>query len=100
MLAFLGVWLGLASLLVALAMLLYRPAFTDFSVISVLYFGSPGALCFALLTLWAYRKEPDTDPGLQARRLQCKVTIAMAVIAVAIVYGLVIFSAKSEAIEG
>lgn len=94
MLAFLGVWIGLTTLLLALAMLLYRPAFTDFSVISVLYFGSPGALCFALLTLWAYRKEPDTDPGLQARRLQCKVTVAMALIAAAIVYGLIIFSRK------
>ena len=94
MLAFFGVWIGLASLLVALVMLIYRPAFTDFSVVSVLYFGAPGALCFALLTLWAFRKEPDTDPGLQARRLQCKVAIAMALIASAIVYALVIFSTK------
>ncbi len=100
MLAFFGVWVGLASLMVALAMPLYRPAFSDFSVVAVLYFGSPGALCFAFLTLWAYRKEPDTDPGLQARRLQCRVTIAMAVIAAAIVYGLIIFSTKLGAIEG
>ena len=99
MLAFFGVWIGLASLLVALVMLIYRPAFTDFSVVSVLYFGSPGALCFALLTLWAYRKEPDTDAGLEARRLQCKVAVAMAVIAAAIVYGLIVFSTKFEAIE-
>ncbi|MCH8147083.1 MAG: hypothetical protein IH987_03700 [Planctomycetes bacterium] len=100
MLAFFGVWIGLATLLVALGMLVYRPAFTDFSVILVLYFGSPGALCLALMTLWAYRKEPKTDAGLEARRLQCKVAVAMAVIAAAIVYGLIIFSTKSEAIEG
>jgi len=94
MLAFFGVWIGLATLALALGMLVFRPAFTDFSVVLVLYFGAPGALCFALMTLWAYRKEPDTDPGLQARRLQCKVTIAMALIAAAIVYGLIIFSIK------
>ena len=45
------------------------------------------------------RKEPDTDAELEARRLQCKVAVAMAVIAAAIVYGLIIFSTKFEAIE-
>jgi peptidoglycan biosynthesis protein MviN/MurJ (putative lipid II flippase) len=99
MLAFAAVWIALASLLIAVAMLVYRPTFTDTSVVIVLYFGSPGALCLALLTLWAFRKEGDDDKGVRARRIQCRVAIAMAVAAAAIVYLLIIFSAKLETIE-
>ncbi len=99
MLAFAAVWIALASLLIAVAMLVYRPTFTDVSVVLVLYFGSPGALCLALLTLWAFRREGDEDKGVRARRLQCWVAIAMAVAAAAIVYLLIIRSAKLEPIE-
>lgn len=99
MLAFAAVWLALASLLVAITMVVYRPAFTDLSVVLVLYFASPGALCFALLTLWAFRKEESGESGLQARRLQCSVAIVMALLAAAIVYLLIIYSAKIDTIE-
>jgi|GEM_PF-1971937 len=99
MLAFAAVWFALASLLIAIAMVVYRPVFTDLSVVLVLFFGSPGALCFALLTLWAFRKEDTGDSGLQARRLQCKVAVVMALAAAAIVYMLVIFSTKIDTIE-
>lgn len=99
MLAFAAVWIALASLLIALAMVVYRPTFTDLSVVLVLYFGSPGALCLAFLTLWAFRKEGDEDAGVRARRLQCKVAVAMAVAAAVIVYLMIVFSAKVETIE-
>ncbi len=99
MLAFAAVWLGLASLLIAIVMAVYRPAFTDLSVVLVLYFGSPGALCLALLTLWAFRKEDSGDSGLQARRLQCHVAVLLALVAAAIVYLLIIYSTKLEPIE-
>ncbi len=100
MLALTGVWIGLASLVTALAMLLYRPAFTDLTVTAVLYFTAPGAMCLAGLVLWAYRKEPKgADPGIQAQRLQAKVAIALAILSAAIVYTLIIRSEKLEPIE-
>jgi hypothetical protein len=99
MLALASVWIALASLLLAAAMAVYRPAMTDVTVLLVLYFGSPGALCLAGLTLWAHRKDTSTDPGLAARCLQAKVAIAMALAAAAIVYLLIIFSRKLVPIE-
>jgi hypothetical protein len=96
MLALLSVWIALGSFLLALAMLLYRPAMTDWNILMVLYFGSPGALCLAGLVLWANRAEDQPDPALRAQRLQCKVAIALAILAAAIVYGLIIGSRKLE----
>ena len=90
MLALGSVWIGLGSLLIAVSMIVHRPTFTDLTVTLVLYFGSPGALCFAGLVLWAHRKDDASDPGLQAQRLQAKIAIGMAVVAAAIVYILVI----------
>ena len=98
MLALSSVWIALASLLVALAMVLHRPLFTDVTVTLVLYFGSPAAMCFAGLVLWAYRKEPTTDPGIRAQRVQAKVAIAVAVLAASIVYLLIFRSQKLEPI--
>jgi peptidoglycan biosynthesis protein MviN/MurJ (putative lipid II flippase) len=98
-LALASVWIGLAALVLAATMVLYRPAFTDWTVPMVLYFGSPGAMCLAGLVLWAYRKEDPTDPGLSAQRLQAKIAIAFALIAAAIVYLLFIFSEKLARIE-
>ncbi len=98
MLALMSVWIGMAALVLAATMLFYRPAFTDWTVTLVLYFGSPGAMCFAGLVLWAYRKEDSTDTGLAARRLQAKVAIALALAAAAIVYLLFICSEKVEPI--
>ena len=66
MLAFSSVWIALASLLLAVAMLVYRPTMTDLNLTLVLYFGSPGAICFAGLTLEGMREaaaknSPETD---------------------------------------
>jgi hypothetical protein len=95
MLALVSVWLALLSLLLSLAMLAYRPAFTDISVVLVLYFGAPGAMCLAGLTLWAHRNEDSAnDPGLAGRRVQSKTAIVLAIAAAAIVYGLIICSKK------
>ncbi len=90
MLALASVWIGLASFVIAAAMLGYRPMFTDVTVTLVLYAGSPGALCLAGLVLWAYRKDGSSDPGISAQRLQAKVAIALASLAIVIVYALVI----------
>jgi hypothetical protein len=93
MLALAGVWIGLATFVLALGMALYRPAMTDVTVMLVLYLGSPGAMCLAGLTLWAHRHGPD-EPGVAARRTQSKVAIGLALAAAAIVYALIIFSQK------
>ena len=98
MLALMSVWISLAALAVAATMVVYRPAFADWTVTLVLYFGSPGAMCFAGLILWAYRKEDSTDAGVAAQRLQAKVAIAIALLAAAIVYLLIIYAEKVEPI--
>jgi hypothetical protein len=100
MLALLGVWVALLSLLVSLTMLLFRPAFTDVTVTLVLYFGAPGALCLGGVVLWTYRKEPDNEPGIHAQRVQAAAAIGLAIAAAAIVYGLIIGSQKIERIDG
>ncbi len=99
MLAFMSVWISLCTLLLATTMLLYRPAFTDVTVVLVLYFGSPGALCFAGLILWAFRKEDSSDEGITSQRTQCLTAIIMALLAAAIVYILIIQSEKIIPIE-
>ncbi len=96
MLALLSVWVGLLSLIVATSMAIHRPFFTDMNVVGVLWFESPGALCFGGLILWAYRKEDDSDPAIQSQRLQAKVGITLAILAAAIVYILIIYSQKLE----
>jgi len=99
MLALGSVWIALISLLIACAMVLYRPAFTDLTVLLVTYFGTPGALCFAILILWSYRKDLDPEPGVVAQRFQAKIAIAMALASAAIVYLLVIFAVPIPRIE-
>lgn len=89
MLAFGGVWLGLASLGLAVVMLVVRPTMTDLTVTLVLYFGSPGALCFGGLVLWAHRKDETPEVAVLAQRTQAKVALVLAILAAAIVYGLV-----------
>ena len=89
MLALGSAWIGLATLGIAVTMLVYRPALTDLTLTLVLYFGAPGAMCLGGLVLWAHRKDDDPDLGLKARRLQSKVGIALAIVAAAIVYGLI-----------
>lgn len=107
MLALLGVWLGLITFVVAAGMLVYRPWMTDLTVTGVLYFGAPGAMCFGGLVLWGTRRSwlddgglvpRQPDPGIVAQRLQSKVAIMLALLAVAIVYYLIINSTKLEPI--
>ena len=99
MLAFLSVWTALASLVIAVAMLIYRPAMTDLTVVLVLYFGVPGSLCFAGLVLWALRKESRSTPGVSAQRLQAQAAGLMAIVAAVIVYMLIIFAERIPKIE-
>jgi len=99
MLALVSLWLGLATFVLAAVMVLHRPAMTDWTVTLVLYFGSPGSLCLAGLTLWAHRNEDSADAGVVARRVQAKVAIGLSVVAAALVYALIIFSLKIMPID-
>lgn len=100
MLALASVWVGLAAFALSVAMVVYRPVFTDLTVTLVLYFGSPGSLCLAGLVLWAYRKEDRSDSCVAGQRKQAWVAIGLAIAAAAIVYLLVIFSHKLEPVAG
>ena len=109
MLALLGVWTGLLTLLLALGMLVHRPWMTDVTVAAVLYFGAPGAMCFGGLVLWGTRRSQlddgglvpvEPEPGLVAQRLQSKIAIMLALLAAAIVYYLIIYSTKLEPPQG
>ena len=97
MLALLSTWIGLLTFLLAAGMWIHRPFMTDPTVVAVLYFGAPGAMCLGGLVLWAHRKDPDADPGLAAQRVQSKTGIALALLAAAIVYYLIIASKKLNA---
>jgi len=96
MLALLSIWIGLASFVLAATMFIYRPAMTDLNILLVLYFGAPGALCLAGITLWANRADVRDDPAVTAQRLQSKVAIVFAIAAAIIVYALIIGSKKIE----
>lgn len=89
----------MASLVLSAAMLLYRPFFTDWGMTLVLYFGSPGALCFSGLVMWSLRKEPDDTPGVTGQRAQAAVGAAIAIVAAAIVYALVIRAQPLQRVE-
>jgi len=93
-LAFFSVWISLAVLALAAGMVIYRPLFTDLTVVAVLWFGAPGAMCFAGLVLWAYRKDTSGDPGVSGQRLQARIAIVLSVAAAVIVYLLIIYSHK------
>ncbi len=77
----------------------HRMCCVNLTVLLVLYFGSPGALCFAGLVLWAHRKQDPADRAIAGQRLQAKVAILLALLAAAIVYLLIIFAEKIESIE-
>ena len=90
MIALLSVWLGMGCLLLSAAMVIWRPAFNDVTLVVSLYFGCPGTICLAGLVLWSFRKDSTEDPGTKAQRMQCKVAIGLALTAAAIIYALVI----------
>ncbi len=85
-----SVWLGVATLGLALTMLFRRSAFTDATVPLVLWLGAPGTMWLAGMVLWAYRKRPSSEPGIAPQRTQCKLAIGLAIAAAAIVYVLII----------
>ncbi len=89
MLGLLSVWLGLASLVMSLVMVLYRPAFHDVLLLIEMYFACPLSLMFGGLLLWATRQEKSQN---EAPRLQAKVGITLALVAAAMVYCLVAFA--------
>ncbi len=93
MMAFVSVWMGLGCLIAAITMLIWRQAFTDFHIWLVLWLGAPGTMCLAGLVLWSFRNEVNPEPAVVNQRLQCKVAIGMAFVAVVIVYVL-IFNAE------
>lgn len=95
-LAFSSVWIGVASLAMAIGMLMHRPLMSDNAIVAVLYFGAPAALCCAGLVLWDFRKEMGDDPAVYSQRLQAKVGIGFAMAAAAIIYALIILSEKLE----
>jgi hypothetical protein len=96
MLALASVWIGLASLVVAVAMVVHRPWMTDLTLVLVLYFGSPGSLCLAGLVLWSLRKECSRTPGVLGQRRQARAAIVMAVLAAALLYMLVMLASPVQ----
>ncbi|GMV98631.1 MAG: hypothetical protein HRF43_20010 [Phycisphaerae bacterium] len=89
MLALLSVWTGLAALALAVLMLAARTWFTD-AWLTVTLYTAILSLTLAGLTFWSLRKEkPGDDPGVAARRTQCRVGVGLSLTAIAIVYGLV-----------
>lgn len=88
MLALLCVWLGVGSLAYAIAIVLYRPLFTDPGVTATLY-GAIFSLCFAGITLWDHRKDSTGAPAVQARRLQAWVGSVLSLLAISCIYILI-----------
>ncbi len=88
MLALLSVWLGLASLSGALAIVFFRRLFGDVWVTATLY-AAIFSLTFAGLTLWDLRKQPRDATGASARRTQSRVGAALSLTAIAIIYLLI-----------
>lgn len=86
MLALIAVWMSLVCLALAGVMLVYPPAFKQWSIILFLEVLAPAALCFAGLVLWSHRKVENPEPAIVAQRLQCKVAIGLTLVAVAAVY--------------
>lgn len=91
MLALLSVWLGLASMAGALAMLVYRRLFTDLWVTLTLY-AAIFSLTFAGLTWWDLRRRPPDEPGVTGRRMQLRAGAAMSLCGVVLTYALIHFA--------
>lgn len=88
MLALLSVWLGLASLAYAVAIVVHRPLFTDVGVAATLY-SAIFSLTFAGMTWWSLRKDGSGVPGVRARRAQAGVGSCLSLVGVAIIYLLI-----------
>ena len=88
MLALLSVWIGLASLLYALAIVIWRPLFSDVNI-SVTLYAAIFSLTLAGLTLWDLRKQPRDEPAVRARRLQAWVATVLSILSIACIYLLI-----------
>jgi len=86
MMALASVWLGVGCFILALAMVVYPPEFTEWTMILLLQLGAPLALCFSGMVLWAHRKDTSGEPGIAAQRRQAKVSIGLTLAGIAIVY--------------
>jgi len=86
--ALISVWMGLACLLLSLAMLLWRPAMTDVAVTIALW-GAAATMALAGLVLWGLRNEPPSR-AVRMQRVQAGAAIVLALAGAAIVYVLVI----------
>ena len=91
MAALVSAWMGLACCVVGLAMLLWRGAFDD-RLLPVVLWGACATIAVAGTMLFAFRKEPTGTEGIAAQRMQCKVGIGLALVAVVIVYALFYFA--------
>lgn len=100
MLALFSVWMGLAAFVLSVVMLVHRPTMTDLTIPLVLWFSAPASMALGGMVLWAYRKEEHPDPGIAAQRVQARVGIVLALLGAAIVYGLIIASAKFDPSRG
>ncbi len=88
MLSLLSVWLGLGCLAVSVAMLVYRPWFSDASVTIALY-SAAASMCFAGMVLFSLRRRDSIEVGVAMQRTQCKVALFLALLGAGIIYGLV-----------
>jgi hypothetical protein len=88
MLALLSVWLGLACLVYALAIVFWRRLFTDFGITVTLY-AAIFSLTFAGLSLWNLRKRNDDELGVRAQRLQAWVGSTLSIAGIACIYLLI-----------
>ena len=69
-------------------MVVWRPTFHDVTVTITLY-AAIFSLTFAGMTLWSLRSSDGAEWGVAARRLQSKVGIGCALVAIGIVYLLI-----------
>jgi hypothetical protein len=92
-LSLLSVWLALLSLVFSLTMLVYRPAFSDGTIVAALY-SAIAAGTLAGVVLWSTRGQRQE---FVLARQQAKVAAALAASAAAVVYLLVAFAQRVPA---
>jgi len=89
MLALLSVWTASVCLVLSATMVLWPPAFNDI-LLPIDLWGCCLSMCLAGLVLWSHRKDTSPEAGVRMQRLQCKVAVALSLVAAALVYALVI----------
>ncbi len=81
--ALLAVWTGVAALIFAIVNLTLVPF--EWRLLVMLIWGAVDALplTLGLLVLWSFRKQQAGEAGIDAQRLQAKVGIWLAIVALA-----------------